>query len=470
MMFVMKRDRESNRMFCLGVGGLAATYDGYKIDGRDRIPVAIKQVALDRKAAERFEQLHFRGLQTMSGRSHPAIVKFLTFFKGDDGGDGRVRLSFVFERCPMARAFMIDGELRGGYLLPVESRLAQGTTEGCDLTSNPIKMPPYTHREALCVARQLLSALSYLHAALPPIIHRDVKPDNVLIWAAERRPFSAGGANKTGAPASVRSEAPRSEETFLTVKLTDYDTVRRYDMSDLTVGSGTRPFMAPEVDVQTGTAAPPSSSRSGGGGGMFSSSGGGAGSAPKATGTYGPDVDVFSVGATLFFLVTGHAPSPDLKQADWRLRFLGDMIYEAPAHAAQAGNGHGGGEPLPRVPSAGLGLAGTKAAGGLESDVDMGGGGSGSGGIWGATPTPQPAPAAGSSAAAAAAAAHVSILDHFFPPNSVQRAFLKGLVTKAPSAELPKGDPALATGGRRWIAAEALAVLDKWFPDVPRLG
>jgi len=61
-------------------------------------------------------------------------------------------------------------------------------------------------------------------------------------------------------------------------------------------------------------------------------------------------------------------------------------------------------------------------------------------------------------AATAGAPPAVSILDHFFPPNSAHRAFLKGLVAKAPGDEQ-----------RRWTAAEALAALDRWFPDVPRL-
>lgn len=69
--------------------------DGVRVQGIEKLPVAIKQVSLDRKAAEKFQELEFRGLQATRTISHPNIVKYLGYFQGDDG-DGKVCLVFIF--------------------------------------------------------------------------------------------------------------------------------------------------------------------------------------------------------------------------------------------------------------------------------------------------------------------------------------------------------------------------------------
>jgi hypothetical protein len=62
-----------------------------------------------------------------------------------------------------------------------------------------------------------------------------------------------------------------------------------------------------------------------------------------------------------------------------------------------------------------------------------------------------------------------NVLDFFFPRGSPQRAFLEGLVHRAPpgSAAPPPEGAEQALAPRRWTAAEALAWLDaKWPADV----
>jgi len=44
---------EAKSVFCLGAGGMAATYDCIKVSGMTRIPVAIKQISLDKASSER---------------------------------------------------------------------------------------------------------------------------------------------------------------------------------------------------------------------------------------------------------------------------------------------------------------------------------------------------------------------------------------------------------------------------------
>jgi hypothetical protein len=203
-----------------------------RILGGVRTPVAIKQIALDKRAAEAAASGENRGLAALAGRAHPCIVKYLACFQADEGG-GRMRMSFVFERCPLAAPFLLAADRNARGALVPGGDAAQGEREGADLMNNPVARAPLALVEAVFVVKQLLSAIAYLHAA--NIVHRDIKPENTLIWGAAR---GAGG------------------ERLLHVKITDYGTRRTaMEGEGLTVGSGTRNFMAPEVDAATGLAA-----------------------------------------------------------------------------------------------------------------------------------------------------------------------------------------------------------------------
>ena len=254
--------REAPFLLCLGHGSFASTLDCVRILGGVRTPVAIKQIALDKRAAEAAASGENRGLAALAGRAHPCIVKYLACFQADEGG-GRMRMSFVFERCPLAAPFLLAADRNArGALVPGDDA-AQGEREGADLMNNPVARAPLALVEAVFVVKQLLSAIAYLHAA--NIVHRDIKPENTLIWGAAQ---GAGG------------------ERLLHVKITDYGTMRTaVEGEGLTVGSGTRNFMAPEVDAATGLAA-----------------------GRKEVASYDGGADVFSVGATFFFLVRAGRP------------------------------------------------------------------------------------------------------------------------------------------------------------------
>lgn len=96
---------------------------------------------------------------------------------------------------------------------------------------------------------------------------RDVKPGNVLIWgcrevdreghdsvsstaAPQQRQQQQAGQATAPTPTHTSISGRKSVLKMLEVKLTDYGTVRRMDNRDLTVGQGTKAFMAPEVEVQ----------------------------------------------------------------------------------------------------------------------------------------------------------------------------------------------------------------------------
>ena len=211
------------KLLALGSGSFATTMDCVRVLAGARTPVAIKQIAMDKRAAEAAEKEEVRGLKALSGRAHPNIVRYMAMFRGDDGG-GRVRISFVFERCPLAVPFAMGTETSAaGVIIPTEN-VSQPPRAGCDLANNPICRAPCTLREAVCVVRQVLHALAYLHSCAPPIVHRDIKPENILIWGSDK--------------------CPATGENLLTVKVTDYGTLRTApggsSAEDLTLGRGTQ--------------------------------------------------------------------------------------------------------------------------------------------------------------------------------------------------------------------------------------
>ena len=73
--------------------------------------------------------------------------------------------------------------------------------------------------ERLEILRQSLSALVYLHGRDPPLVHRDIKLDNILVQSRD--------------------------ESSIHVKLTDFDLSK--ESNDLKTWCGTQPFLAPEI-------------------------------------------------------------------------------------------------------------------------------------------------------------------------------------------------------------------------------
>ena len=374
----------------------------------------------------------------------------------------------------------VDAELNEkGVIVPCELP-QQGAAQGCDLASNPLLKLPLTPREARFICAQLLSALSYLHSQTPPIVFRDVKPDNVLIWG-------------------VAADADTGEQ-LATVKLTDYGTVRRVDTSDMTMGQGTREFMAPEVEeprvAAASAATVPHKPQSGRGAASS------AAAPPKPLATYDTSVDVFSVGATFYYLVTGQSPDGNTR-LDWKERFGARLPYVG---ATAAVGGVWGGRDTKGAASdaatpAGGSLGGEDGGGVTISAAAAhdggGGGGGGQQGTISGSVTPQPpslfekarqgsiggaddrlastaaaasssvsavsavtaamsgaslnlpdsvfsrpplssrggTTSAGAAAAVAAAAKPAeSIFSHYFPRGSNTRKFLEGLVHQAPPA------------------------------------
>jgi serine/threonine protein kinase len=131
----------------LGAGGSGVTYRAIRLS--DRSDVAIKILSLrhinDWKQLELFE----REAKVLSQLNHPQIPKYLEYFHLDTDDN---------------RTFWIVQQLAPGKSLTewVNSGWRGTEAEVKDITS------------------QLLGILQYLHQQSPPLIHRDIKPHNII--------------------------------------------------------------------------------------------------------------------------------------------------------------------------------------------------------------------------------------------------------------------------------------------------
>ena len=128
----------------IGTGGMASVWLGR--DQRLDRPVAVKVLSDTLAADPAFVQRFRREAQTAARLSHPNLVK-------------------VYDYEPSGRPALIMEYVAGGTL---------------DETANR----PETAVQVEALAAQLLGALEHIHAA--GIVHRDVKPGNVLIGREER--------------------------------------------------------------------------------------------------------------------------------------------------------------------------------------------------------------------------------------------------------------------------------------------
>ncbi len=131
----------------LGEGGSGSTYRAMRL--ADGATVAIKILSLrhlnDWKQLELFE----REAKVLAQINHPQIPKYLEYFHVD---------------TPDNRAFYIVQQLAPGRPL---TDWVQSGWRG-------------TEAEVSDIASQLLEILQYLHCQSPPLIHRDLKPHNII--------------------------------------------------------------------------------------------------------------------------------------------------------------------------------------------------------------------------------------------------------------------------------------------------
>jgi len=111
--------------------------------------VAIKILSLARVRDWKNVELFRRSAQVLAGLSHPAIPKLLEYFE----------------------------ETRAGFALYA---LVHELIEGETLAEVQKKGERFDEAAIRALAKELLSALGYLHGLQPPVIHRDLKPSNLM--------------------------------------------------------------------------------------------------------------------------------------------------------------------------------------------------------------------------------------------------------------------------------------------------
>ena len=217
-------------MKTLGEGGSGITY--LALDLQNHQTVALKALSLHRinhwKAMELFE----REAKILSQLNHPAIPRYLNYFEINQ---------------PHLKGFaLVQNYIEAASL---EEHLKYGRT--------------FSIEEVKQLAESLLEIIIYLHSQKPQIIHRDIKPNNILL-------------------------TNRSGNSIGNIYLVDFGSVKSLAASTngtITV-VGTYGYMSPEHF----------------GGKVVSTS------------------DLYSLGATLIYLVTGMHPA-NLPQKDGRIQF-----------------------------------------------------------------------------------------------------------------------------------------------------
>ncbi len=132
----------------LGRGAFAVTH--LALDLATGQKCVAKLLSFTREQSPRALELFEREARVLAHLRHPRIPRFVEFFTEETADD-------------------------------VVAVLVQQHLEGTDLARRVRDARPCSEAEAVAIGREVASILEHLHAFQPPILHRDVKPSNVLL-------------------------------------------------------------------------------------------------------------------------------------------------------------------------------------------------------------------------------------------------------------------------------------------------
>lgn len=132
----------------LGQGGVGITYAAVDLNSNQK--VALKALSLRLTTEWKKIELFEREAKTLSGLNHPGIPRYIDYFQVDTSQD---------------RCFYIAQQLAPG------KSLAQLIENGWKPNEAQVRH----------IAYQLLEILAYLQSLLPAAIHRDIKPQNIIL-------------------------------------------------------------------------------------------------------------------------------------------------------------------------------------------------------------------------------------------------------------------------------------------------
>ena len=131
----------------LGQGGIGTTYEAIDVQNSQR--VALKALSLKSMSDWKTSELFEREARVLSVLNHPSIPRYIDYFQVD---------------TPTERGFYIVQQLAPG------KPLATLVEEGWHASEAEIQR----------ITIQILEILVYLHQQTPPVIHRDIKPQNII--------------------------------------------------------------------------------------------------------------------------------------------------------------------------------------------------------------------------------------------------------------------------------------------------
>ncbi|GEM_PF-189988 len=154
----------------LGQGGMGAIYRGF--DLRLKRPIAIKENFL--QSPENIAQFE-QEARLLADLSHPNLPRVIDYFGFEE------------------KQYLVMDFIEGQDLWEIIQQLAR----------------PLSEAEALSYIQQVCEAVNYLHQRKPPIIHRDIKPQNIKITPEGKAVLVDFGIAKLGEPETHTSDGAR---------------------------------------------------------------------------------------------------------------------------------------------------------------------------------------------------------------------------------------------------------------------